>query len=101
MLRRDFLRSAAPVALAGLAWAQEKKGRLSGKVRSVNKDKSAIEMSTTDNPQAPRTITYDASTKFTLNGKTGTAADVKEGQSIVAVGTFDGVNLKATKISVK
>ncbi len=103
MRRRAFLGLALPVALAGLAYAQETKGkdRLSGKVRSVDKDKSTIQMYMSNNPNTLRTIMYDASTKFTLNGAAANADAVKEGQRIVAVGTFEGVNLKATKISVK
>ena len=103
MLRRTLLACVVPAALAGVMYAEDKKagGRLSGVVKSVDKDKSSIDMLMRNNPNTRRTIMYDGSTKFTLDGKSANADAVKEGQTIVAVGTFEGINLKATKISVK
>ena len=43
---------------------------------------------------------YDANTKFTMQGKPGTADDLKEGLKIVAIGKFEGVKLQATQVAL-
>jgi hypothetical protein len=102
MKRRTFIRSAIPFGLAGVALAQKKAkpDRLSGIVKSVDKSKMTIEMRMRTSASAVRQIMYDASTKFTMQGKPGTADDLKEGLRIVALGTFEGVNLKATQVAL-
>ena len=102
MNRRTFIRSAIPFGLAGIALAQKaaKPDRLSGYVRSVDKGKMTIEMRMRTSASAIRQIMYDSSTKFTMQGKPGTADDVKEGLRIVALGKFEGVNLRATQVAL-
>jgi hypothetical protein len=43
---------------------------------------------------------YDGSTQFTNDGKPGSAEDVKPDLRIVAIGKFEGVNLKATNVAL-
>src|SRR6266704_1723785 len=102
MNRRMFFLSVAGFGLAGVALAQKaaKPGRLSGIVKSVDKSKMTIEMRGRNSSNAVRRIMYDASTRFTMQGKPGTADDLKEDLRIVANGTFEGVNLKATAIAL-
>lgn len=102
MNRRIFVRSAIGFSLAGVLLAQKaaKPGRLSGIVKSIDKSKTTIEMRGRSSSNAVRLIMYDANTKFTMQGKPATADDVKEDLRIVANGTFDGVNLKATQVAL-
>ena len=102
MNRRIFVRSAIGYSLAGVLLAQKaaKPGRLSGIVKSVDKSKMSIEMRGRTSSNTLRLIMYDANTKFTMQGKPGTADDVKDDLRIVANGTFEGVNLKATQIAL-
>jgi len=101
--RRTFLGVTLPFGLAGVALAQNKKAkldRLSGVVKSVDAGGSTIEMHIRKNPNQVRKIMYDNSTTFTLDKKPAKASDVKEGQGIVAVGKFEGINLKATQVAL-
>jgi len=102
--RRTFLGVTLPFGLAGIAVAQTKKAkkadRLSGVVKSVDAGSKTIEMHIRNNPNQVRKIMFDDSTKFTLAGKPATAADTKEGQRIVALGKFEGINLKADQIAL-
>lgn len=102
MDRRMFLGSALPFAFAGIALAQAKKkdDRLSGLVTNVDASKMTIEMHMRNDPNAIRKIMYDDATTFTLGGKPAKSSDVKPGNGIVALGTFEGVNLKATRIAL-
>lgn len=100
MLRRSFLSYTIPAALAGSLLAQENPDRLSGSVKSIDKKTMVIEL-TPRNSTAVRKVHYDANTKFTLIDKPGKVDDVMEGMRIVAVGKFDGVDLKASNISLK
>jgi len=90
--------------LTGIALAQTKKAkkpdRLSGVVKSVDAGAMTIEMHIRKNPNQIRKIIYDGATTFTLGGKPAQAADAKEGYGIVALGKFEGINLKATQIAL-
>lgn len=102
MKRRAFVQIILPAAVAGTLLAQKKQsGRLSGVVKSVDKAKMTIEMSPSNSPNSSRKIIWDANTKFTLDGKPAQADVGKETMRVVAVGEFEGVDLKATKISYK
>ena len=100
--RRTFIGSTLPFAFAGIALAQAKKkeDRLSGVVTNVDAGKMTIEMHMRNNPNLLRKIIYDDATKFTLDGKPAKASDVKQGYRVVAVGTFEGVDLKATTVAL-
>jgi hypothetical protein len=100
--RRTFIQSAIPFGLAGVALAQKaaKPARLSGIVQSVDKGKMTIEMRMKTSATAIRQIMFDANTKFTMQGKPGTADDLKEGLKIVAIGKFEGVKLQATQVAL-
>ncbi len=102
MNRRTFFRSAIPFALAGVALAQKapKLDRLSGVIKSVDKGKMTIEIRGRTNANAIRLVMYDVGTNFTMQGKPGTADDLKEGLRIVALGKFEGINLKATTVTL-
>ncbi len=101
MNRRTFLGVAAPLTLAGVVLAKEPKpDRLSGYVKTVEKKDMVISMHTKSNPNIERKIMYDTNTKFTVLGKPGSIDDVKEGMRIVAIGKFEGTNLKATDVSL-
>jgi hypothetical protein len=102
MNRRIFLLSALSVGVTGLALAQKaaKQGRLSGVVKSFDKSKMTIEMRGKTSAGVVRNIMYDPNTTFTLQGKPATADELKEGRRIVALGKFEGVNLKATTIAL-
>lgn len=101
MFRRTFLGVLIPSALAAAAFAQEAKpDRLSGRVRHVDKKAMVIEMAMSRQPSAIRKIMCDANTKFTVLGKPGKFEDVEEGMRVVAIGKFEGVNLKATEVSL-
>ena len=103
MNRRTFLGITLPLGLAGVALAQGKKAkidRLSGIVQSVDAGASTIQMHVRKNASQVRKIMYDNSTTFTLDKKPAKASDVKEGLGIVAIGKFEGVNLKATQIAL-
>jgi hypothetical protein len=75
--------------------------RVSGTVRSVDAKAMSIEVNLSQVPSAVKTVLWDANTKVTLVDKPGTAADIKEGMRIVAVGKFDGLKLRATGIRVR
>lgn len=102
MNRRIFIRSAIPFGLAGVALAQKaaRPDRLSGFVKGVDKAKMTIEMRGRTNANIVRQIMYDANTQFTLQGKPATADDLKEDLRIVAIGKFEGINLKATQVAL-
>ena len=78
-----------------------KPDRLSGVVRSVDKPGMKITMSARNDANVKRIIMYDASTKIMNGEKPGTIDDVLEGMRIVALGKFEGVNLKAANITVR
>jgi len=102
MRRRTFLASAIPVSVAGVLLAKEgKPDRLSGTVKLVDKDKKELHMAPRNTPNGQREILWDDNTKWTLEGKPSDAAAAKEGQSVVAIGKFEGVVLHATEISLK
>lgn len=96
---------AVMLGLTMLSFAQDAKkaegDRLSGTVKSVDAKTMTIEMTMRSNPTAVRKIIWDSATKVTVVDQPGTAADIKEGMRIVAVGKFDGVILKATAIRVR
>ena len=102
MNRRTFMQSALPFAIAGVAFAQKaaKPDRLSGIVKTVDKSKMSIEMRGRKSANQIRQIMYDAESKFTLNGKPASVDDAKEGYEIVALGKFQGINLKANTIAL-
>ncbi len=101
MQRRSFLVFGLPTSLAGIAIAQNaKQERWSGNVDDVDTAKMAIQMHTRKSPGVRRTVNYDDNTKITLDNKPATAKDAKPGYRIVALGKFEGNNLKATQISL-
>ena len=102
MNRRIFMLSAIPLGLAGVGLAQKaaKQDRLSGIIRSVDKSKMTIEMRGRTDANIVSNIMYDANTHFTLQGKPATADDLKDGRRIIALGKFEGVNLKATQVAL-
>jgi hypothetical protein len=102
MRRRTFLASAIPVSLAGVLLAKEgKTDRLSGMIKLVDKDKKMLHVAPRNTPNGQREITWDDSTKWTVDGKPGDAGAAKENESVVAIGKFEGVVLHATEISLK
>ncbi len=95
-------------ALLGIALtvsAQDEKkaqgDRLSGTVKTVDAKTMTIEITMSRTPSAVRKIMWDESTKVLVGDKPGSSSDIKEGMRIVAVGKFEGVNLKATTIRVR
>lgn len=102
---RKILIALTVAALCSLvtASAQETKkdgGRLSGVVKLV--DKAAMKITIAPrNSSAERIIMYDAATKFYNGDKEGKIDDVHDGMRIVAVGKFEGVNLKAAEVRVR
>ena len=101
MHRRAFLLLGISTTLASAVLAQEtKQERLSGNVDDVDTAKSAIQMHTRKTPGVKRVINYDDNTKITLDGKPATGKDAKQGYRIVALGKFDGNNLKANSIEL-
>ena len=102
MNRRTLILSAIPFGLAGVAFAQKaaKQDRLSGVVKTVDAAKMTIEMRGRKAANVVRLIMYDANTQFTLQGKPCKADEVKPDLNIVALGKFEGVNLKAAKIAL-
>ncbi len=104
MFRRTFI-ALTLIALGSLGTvsAQDEKkagDRLSGVVKSI--DKAAMRITITPrNSTAQRIILYDAATKFHTGDKEGKPDDVQDGMRIVAVGKFEGVNLKAAEIRVR
>ncbi len=102
MKRSVFVALIAVLALGLTGTAQEAKpDRISGTVRSVDAKAMSIEVNMSQTPSAVRTVFWDASTKVTLVDKPGTAADIKDGMRIVAIGKFEGVKLRATDIRVR
>ena len=101
MRRRTFLAVGLSASVAGLALAQNaKQERLSGNVDDVDTAKMAIQMHTRKSPGVRRVVNYDDTTKITLDGKAATAKDAKQGYRIVALGQYEGNNLKATSIEL-
>lgn len=102
---RRILIALTVIALCSLvvASAQDAKkegDRLSGVVKMV--DKAAMKITITPrNSSAQRVIMYDSATKFFVGDKEGKIEDVQDGMRIVAVGKFEGVNLKATEVRVR
>ena len=94
-------RSSCRRLVAGTLLAQKKPDRLSGVIKSFDKAKMTIDLAPSKSPNAIRKVMFDASTKFTLDGKPAQADAVADSLRIVALGTFEGVNLKATEISLK
>src|SRR5689334_22677679 len=102
MNRRNFFATVSALAVAGVALAQESKegaktsgskhDRLSGRVKSVDKNAMTLEMHTNSNPTVSRKVKWNADTKFTSGDKPASADDLKEGARIVAVGKFEGVD---------
>jgi hypothetical protein len=97
--RRTFLGVAATLSLAAVALAA-KLDRLSGVVKELDAANSTIVMHLRSSPNQVRKIMYDGSTSFTLDGKPAKAEDAKEGYRIVALGKFEGVNLKASQVAL-
>ncbi len=107
MNRRTFMGVFAPFALAGVALAQEeakKKSsttpRISGRVQNTDSKSMVIEVRPSRAGNVIRKVMYDANTQFMTDNKPGSAEDAKQGVRIVAVGDWDGVNLKAKKITL-
>src|ERR1700688_4655267 len=83
--------------------AVKKENKWQGKVVRVNKDTSTIDIHGGAAPsETQRTISYDASTKWTNGGKPGQQDDVKAGSFIIVIGTVggDGV-MHATRIDLR
>jgi hypothetical protein len=97
--RRTFLGVAVPTGFAAVALAA-KQDRLSGVVKTVYLDQKTIEMHLRTSPNQIRKIMYDDSTSFTMDGKPAKPEDTKEGLRIVALGKFEGVNLKASQVAL-
>jgi hypothetical protein len=57
-------------------------------------------MHTKANTNVKRKIMWDDKTQVLTMDKPGTVADIKDGMRIVAVGTFQNLDLMATKISL-
>jgi hypothetical protein len=102
MQRRDFVRTILPLAAAGTLLAQSSTNpdRLSGIVKSINKEKTSVEISMRKSPNVIRICMWDNTTRFTYKNKPAQAGEMKEGMRIVAVGKFEGINLKAAAISL-
>lgn len=93
---------ALAIALSLSLVAQEAKpDRVSGTIRSVDAKAMSIEVNPSQTPSAVRVVLWDDKTKVLLGDKPGTAADIKEGMRIVAIGKFEGVKLRATDIRVR
>jgi hypothetical protein len=90
-----------PAVAVGTLLAQKKEDRLSGLVKAIDAAKMTIDMSPSNSPGATRKVTWDANTKFTLDGKPAQADVAKVGMHIVALGKYEGVDLRATTISLK
>jgi Ni/Co efflux regulator RcnB len=83
--------------------AAKKENKWQGKVVRVNKDTSTIDIHGGAAPsETQRTISYDASTRWTNGGKPGQQDDVKTGSFIIVIGTVggDGV-MHATRIDLR
>jgi len=100
-----FRLAALTFALASYAIAADKPGRLSGSVVNLSKDKSEIAI---QQGTATRIVEFSTATDFTAgspsNPKTAekaSAEDVKLGNYLTCVGTWDGVKLAATKCTVR
>lgn len=102
MQRRKFVQIALLASMAGVLFAQGNAtpDRLSGSIKSINKEKMSIEIAMRKSPNVVRVCFYDANTRFTYKNKPAKADDLKEGLRIVAVGRFEGVNLKASDIAL-
>jgi hypothetical protein len=101
MQRRTFLAFALTFAgAAGVAIAQNKAEKLTGRVEDINKNTMTITMHTKSNRGVPRNVIYEANTKFTLDGKEASVDAVKANFRIVAQGAFDGSNLKAIRVDL-
>jgi hypothetical protein len=91
------------VCLALTVSAQEEKkqpDRLSGVVKSI--DTKAMKIFITPrNSSAERVVLYDSATKIFIGDKEGKIEEVKESMRLVAVGKFEGVNLKATEMRAR
>jgi hypothetical protein len=102
---RNILIVLTVIALCSLAAASaqeaKKEGdRLSGVVKMV--DKAGMKITITPrNSSVERIIMYDTATKFYAGDKEGKIDDVQDGMRIVAVGKFEGVNLKAAEVRVR
>ena len=99
MNRRAFIGVAIQFGIGAASFAA-KMDRLSGVVKSVDAASMTIEMRMRTSPNQTRKIMYDGSTSFTLDGKPAKAEDTKEGLRIVALGKFEGVNLKASQVAL-
>ena len=94
---------AVSLAVAGLASAADKAGRLSGTVLSADKGEITLVQGTVH-----RVITYTGETKFTMGSPSNTktsdlasADQVKAGNYLVCVGSWDAAKLAATSCTVR
>jgi len=104
MLRRvvfSLVAIAVSSLLAVSAQDAAKPDRLSGVVRQIDKSAMKITMAVRNQPTAQRVILYDANTRIKLGDKPVTIDDVREGMRIVAIGKFEGVQLKATDMTLR
>lgn len=94
----------AAFALTLQLGADEKQGRLSGTVLSMDKSKSEIMLQ----GDAHRVVIYSGATKFTRGSPSNTSTNVpssadqvKEGNYLTCVGQWDNVKLAATMCTVR
>jgi hypothetical protein len=97
--------AALSMTCAVMADATGKSGGIKGKVESVDTTSMAI---TVKNKQGEVTITTDAKTAFTIDGKSAsedgtpyTIKDVKEGERVVSVTPADGTATEVKLMSAK
>jgi hypothetical protein len=90
------------VAATGALFAQTSSSadRLSGTIKSINKERMSIEIAMRKSPNVVRVCLWDSTTRFSYRNKPAQAGDMKDGMRIVAAGKFEGVNLKAAAVSL-
>lgn len=77
-----------------------KEQRLSGTVKTINKDTSTITIAQGSTPR--RTVIYSQDTKFTMRNQPGSITDMKEGRRVVCLGKYDDkAQLMATRIDIR
>ena len=77
-----------------------KEERLSGTVKTINKDTSTITIAKGSSPA--RTVIYGNDTKFTMRNQPGSMTDLKEGRRVICLGKFDDkARLMATRIDIR
>lgn len=85
--------------------AQEKQAdaakpdRISGICDMISKDQMTITVHMRKSPTVKRMILYDDKTVVTIEGKPGKIEEIKEGWSVVALGKFEGVKLRAERLN--